>query len=446
MAFKINIPGVATTKTEDINLLSKAQKTPLKKTTKSGGSLIDKITIIKAEVLKHLGSYEGIITTIHTKEELNSYVDKCLKNGIVAVDTETTGLDPLQDKIVGFSLYTPGEKAVYIPINHTSYVTMQRLTSQMTELDMLEPFTRLNTVKIIMHNAKFDIRFIKNCFGVKLNCYWDTMIGCHLIDETESKALKYQYGKIFEDRSKKEYDFESLFGGIDFACVPIDIATYYAALDPYKTYKLYEYQQDWFNNPDNVGPKNIMLNIEMPVLPCVIDMEEYGVCIDKNFSTQLSIKYHERCAEIEKKVYDEINKYEDKINAYKIINPNHKLSDPISIKSPQQLAVLLYDIIGISPPDKENPRGTGEEILVKIKNPLCEYILEYRGALKLLSTYIDTIPQQVNIKTNKLHASFLQVGTDTGRFSSREPKQHWASIKEFMDKLAVNSGKIVLVM
>ena len=99
----------------------------------------------------------------------------------------------------------------------------------------------------------------------------------------------------------------------------------------------------------------------------------------------------------------------------------HKLSDPISINSPTQLATLLYDIIKVNSVDKKKPRGTGEEILVKIDIPLCKAILNYRGIAKLLSTYIDKMPEVLNTNTGRIHCSFNQIGADTGRFSSSEP-------------------------
>jgi DNA polymerase I-like protein with 3'-5' exonuclease and polymerase domains len=345
------------------------------------------------------------------------------------IDTETFGtnedkdgaLDPITCKLLGFSLYTPGQKAIYVPINHCSYVTYQRLQNQPTERDVKPYLEKLSNTALIMHNAKFDTRVIKNTCGVKLKCYWDTMLGSKLMDEKESAALKYQYGKVFENKDKKEYDFDKLFGGLENKIIPIDLMYTYGAMDSYKTYKLYEYQLDWFNLPENSGPKNIMLNIEMKVLPCVADMEDYGVCIDKDFGKQISVKYHELAQEAEKQVYDEMRKYDNLIESYKLANPKHKLSDPISITSPTQLAILFYDILKIQPPDERNPRGTGEEILSKIDNPVCKCILEYREYLKLLSTYVDAIPLQVKEKTGRLHASFNQYGADTGRFSSNSP-------------------------
>ena len=100
---------------------------------------------------------------------------------------------------------------------------------------------------------------------------------------------------------------------------------------------------------------------------------------------------------------------------------NEQLENPPQLNSPTQLAILLYDILGTTAQDKKAPRGTGEEILQKIKLPICDLILEKRGLEKLIGTYIDKIPECVNSKDNRLHAHFNQLGADTGRFSSSNP-------------------------
>jgi DNA polymerase I-like protein with 3'-5' exonuclease and polymerase domains len=113
--------------------------------------------------------------------------------------------------------------------------------------------------------------------------------------------------------------------------------------------------------------------------------------------------------------------YEKEIQEYKQKNSNHKLSDPINIGSSTQLAILLYDILGIEPPDKKSPRGTGVDILQKIDNPICKAVLEYRTVSKLITTYIDKLPNCVNPKDGRIHCNFNQYGADTGRFSSSDP-------------------------
>ena len=122
------------------------------------------------------------------------------------------------------------------------------------------------------------------------------------------------------------------------------------------------------------------------------------------------------------------------------------MQDPISINSPTQLAILLYDILNVPPVSKEKPRGTGEEILVDIDLPLCKLILEYRGIYKLLSTYIDKLPETVNPKTNRIHASFNQYGAATGRFSSSDPNlQNIPSHnKDIRQMFRASEGKVLV--
>ena len=165
----------------------------------------------------------------------------------------------------------------------------------------------------------------------------------------------------------------------------------------------------------------MFMNIEMPIIDVIADMEDTGITLDIEFAKQLSEKYHKQLNEQEASVYNIINNYKDKIDAYKKRNPDNKLSEPINISSPTQIAILLYDILGLVSPDKNKPRGTGEEILLALNHPLSQVILDYRGTQKLLSTYIDKMPQIVNTKTGKIHCSFNQYGAKTGRFSSDNP-------------------------
>ena len=101
----------------------------------------------------------------------------------------------------------------------------------------------------------------------------------------------------------------------------------------------------------------------------------------------------------------------------------HKLSDPISISSPTQLAILFYDILQVPQVDKKSPRGTGEDILLRMDHPLSKAIVEYREVSKLLSTYIDKMGKVTNPKTGRIHCNFNQIGADTGRFSSSDPRR-----------------------
>lgn len=411
----------------------------------SSGTFLDKLEVIKIQAKQFLGKYQDKVSIIRDRVSLTNYIDRCIENNLISIDTETTGLDPIMDSIVGVCLYTPGQDAVYIPMLHRSYVTGDLLPNQLTTADLREELFRVKNIDVIMHNAKFDIRFIKNSIGVLLPCYWDTMLGAKVLDENESAALKYQYAVKIEGH-KPEYDYDTLFRGIDYRDIPVELAAMYAAVDPLITYELYKLQKTEFNRPGNEGMKNVMLNIEMPLLPVVVDQEENGVCIDTEYAQYLADKYHAKMEEISKEVYAELDKYSQQIKQYRVLNPDNKLEDPIAVTSPVQLAILLYDIIKVGTIDASKPRGTGEDILKKMHLPLCEKILEYREVQKLLTTYVDKLPSTVCPRTGKIHASFHQMGAATGRFSSSNPNlQNIPSHNKEIRKLFVASPGCVFV-
>lgn len=423
----------------------KAVKTVTEKTLKSKTlSIRDKLNFIYSEVDRILGKYKENTVVIRDKATLVDYFDEAIKNGEIAIDTETNNsLDPLTCVLMGPCIYTPGKKNAYIPMHHVDSQG-SLLENQLTENDFREQLDRLNNTKIIMHNGKFDYQVIKcTCGGIELPIYWDTMIAAKILDENEKRAgLKYQYiDKI--DSSQEKYDIEHLFEGIEYAVVDPEIFALYAATDAFMTYKLYKWQQEQFNKEENKNLMNIFMNVEMPVIQVTAEMELTGVCIDIEFSKRLSIKYHNMLSEVDNKIGLELNNYSDIITKWrnteeanyhptsKVKNKNgefntqksknEQLFDPPQVSSPTQLAILLYDVLNVGIIDSKYPRGTGEEILKKIKLPICDLILEKRGLEKLLNTYIDKLPECINPKTGRLHAHFNQLGAGTGRFSSSDP-------------------------
>ena len=427
---------------EKVNNPKDASKV-VKKALKNSAIPIEyRLDAIKANVLKILGRFVEDTQVIRTREELSSYIDAAILNGEIAIDTETNNsLDPITCKLMGPCIYTPGQKNAYIPLNHVDVKTRQRLPDQLTEKDVEEEFLRLVNTNIIMHNGKFDYQVIKCTTGVKLKVYWDTFIAARLLDENEKRAgLKEQY-KDKIDSSIEKYDIEHLFEDIEYAIVPPEIFALYAATDAFETYQLYKWQQAQFNKPGHEKLLNLLLNIEMPVLEVAAEMELTGVCIDREYAKRLSDKYHIFVEDVDKRIAIQLEEYRDVIQQwrqtpeanFKATKTNKKgeeslskskseqLKDPPQLTSPTQFAILLYDVLKAPVVDKKSPRGTGEDILVQIDNPLCELVLEKRGLEKLISTYIDKIPSCVNDFDGRLHASFNQLGTDTGRFSSRDP-------------------------
>lgn len=406
------------TKQQDLNTLNKAIKPLSVKATKSN-TVSQRLEEIRANVVKHLGQYSDKVEILRSEEFVREYFDKIIKNGVCALDTETTGLNCLEDHIVGTCLYTPGEKAVYIPHEHLSYITGQPLKNQITQEFMREQYLRAkeNNVKFIFHNAKFDVRIIHTWCGLYLTVYRDTMIAAKLLNNLEKAELKVQYNdKILH--TSKSYDFSTLFSSIDYRLVGLDTAVLYAATDALITYELYEWQENELKK--NPGIFAVYTEIELPVMPAVIAMEDRGVYMDLNRANELSKKYNALLVKAKNEVYAELKQYSSQISLYRSKVRDCKLSEPINIDSPKQLEILLYDIIGVQTVNKRKPRSTDKEVMEAIDLPLCKKILEYRGIAKLLGTYIDNIPKQID-RNNRLHAKFNQLGADTGRFSSSDP-------------------------
>ena len=194
-----------------------------------------------------------------------------------------------------------------------------------------------------------------------------------------------------------------------------------AARDAFMTYKLYEHQKEFFDKPENADVFKLFIETEVPLIEVTAAMTRTGVAIDMDLANKLKAEYTEKIEKLTAEVYEQIDLYKDEIIKYRMIHYNTKLQDPINFNSNDQLAILLYDIIGAINTDKEKPRGVGEDALKKIDLPLTKAILEYRSVNKLLSTYIDAIPKKIEPYDGRLHAQFNQNGADTGRFSSSDP-------------------------
>lgn len=375
---------------------------------------------------------------LDNENKIREYIDCAITNGIIAVDTETNGLDRIDGKIAGVCLYTPGQKGVYIPVRHESFMTGIELNTNISKEFMKDQFERMNksNIKYVLHNAKFDMHILWWMLGIKIIPYWDTQIGSQLLNENEPHKLKVLYKKYVDnaDENSKVASFNSLFKGIEFNKVPPDVAYMYASFDPIMTYELYQFQYNFIDiNGKYCKEKGlervaeVFRNIEMPLIQVVFEMECTGVKIDTDLAEKLKAQYtkHKDAAEV--KFNLEIDKLNDKFDKLMIKNPaayNKLFKDGIrkvSISSPTQLAILFYDVLEFESPDKKSPRGTGEAILKSFNHPLVDSILEYRSMSKLLSTYIEAIPQHIAKRDNRLHANFNQYGAKTGRFSSSDP-------------------------
>lgn len=402
---------------------------------KAGSSLIDLIPTIKAYVAKAYEKYADLCVLMQDEDEILSYVDECIKNGIVAIDSETTSLEPITTTIAGFSMYTPGCKAVYIPINHIDYITGFKLENQVSIELAGEVLRRLveAKVKFITGNGKFEIRVFKNQLNLKdldFTIHWDVIGAAHLLNENEkSHGLKYLYNHYLANDEEDSSGYSGIFDKTPFIYIPLKTAALYGGRDAYITYALYEFQKPFLTpedpkciEQDLVGVSYVFHEIETPIIPIVAEMEDTGIYLDLKKASALEATYTKQLEERWQSIYSILDTFGTELDAYrKKMGNNNKLPYPVNMKSPDQVAIVLYDILKITPPDSDKPRGTGEDILAQIDHPLAQAILSYREIVKMLSTYVTKLPKTVNPITGRIHSSFNQFGTETGRFSSSDP-------------------------
>lgn len=397
-----------------------------------------KVEYAKNLSLQVFGKKLDQIELVTDVDRIQEYLENTLKNGILAVDTETNGLDRITGEIAGVCLYTPGEKGIYIPLHHYSFMTNQPLKINVAVEVMRDFFLKCNEqkVKYIFHNAKFDMHILYWMVGVEVEPYWDTQIGSQLLNENEPHGLKALYQKycVGANEEQQTASFNSLFKGTVFTKIPPDVGYMYASFDPIMTYELYQFQYEFLDiHGEYCKSKGlervakVFREIEMPLIKVVFDMECTGVQIDTELASKLQSTYKVYMEQAEVAFKNEVKKLSNKIEKLQVSSPvkysklvkNGKID--INIGSTQQLAILFYDVLHFESPDKKSPRGTGEDILKHYDHPIVQAILEYRSMSKLLSTYVEAIPGYINKRTGKLHASFNQYGAKTGRFSSSDP-------------------------
>ena len=324
------------------------------------------------------------------------------------------------------------------------------------------PHSNATDFVIVMHNGKFDYEVIKCTCDIEVEPDWDTMIGAHTINENEKMSLKWQYvNKI--DPTQEKYDIEDLFI-VPYKYVDPEIFALYAATDSMMTDKLYVYQVAILTAPGNERLYWLFTNIEMPIVKVAGDMELIGVCIDQEFGERLRLKFNQNLADIDTKIEQELINLQPKITAWRLDPKSNEqakqfepkksklsqekleekypyidkktgkryklgkslaaqLGDPINLASPVQLAILFYDILKCPSVSKKSPRGTGKDELEALAErtdiALCKLILERRGIVKLISTYIDVLPALArHWPDGRIRYKLNSVGTDTGRFSS----------------------------
>ena len=431
--------SIPTSNKKDIlDKANKPKKVVAKRPTKN---LDEQLRLIKETVEQNLGMYKDNTMLIQDRDALFEYFKIANQDGIIAVDTETNNsLDPLTCNIMGLCLYSPRQKAAYVPINHTQRGTDLKLEKQCTEQDIEDVFKIYPELFTVTHNGKFDYEVLKCTCNVDLRLDWDTMIGAKMLNENEQASLKWQYANKINPEAEK-YNIETFFKGVMYKDVDPEVFALYAATDSYMTYLLYKYQYAEFTKIGNERLYDVFFNVEMPVVKVCADMELTGICLDLEYSERLQNKYHLLLADIDARIAEELKRLEPTINSWRhtseatykqVVNGKPKkskseqLANPPDVNSPTQLAIVLYDILKAPAVNKDKPRSTGKAELEKMDFELTKLILERKAFYKMVTSFIDTLPTQLNEKTGRLHAHFNQLGSEennvvTGRFSCTNP-------------------------
>lgn len=372
----------------------------------------------RQKLKNHMDEYD----TIRTSKELHNFMEDAVAHKYVAIDTETTGLDPLTCEIVGFSLYVPTRKAAYVPLNHVSAITFMKVPNQLSKEDAAKELRwgEENGIKWIYHNYAFDKRVIKHALGVELSAYWDTQKAWRYLNENESSALKVLTQKYLDTKDDEALTFESLFSGTTFDKVPIGIATLYAAGDPKKTYDLYEFEIKTFDRNDELRKiKDLFLKIELPVQDVLTSMMDTGVQFDNTECQKMRGEWEKELALVKEDVSKIVEEDKDKILAYMRLHPKSPMRYPLNTSSVTQVATYLYDILGCEL-SKGDGRSTGVDDLKRINNVFCKELLKQRELEKIITTYLDALPQCVN-KDGRIHPSYNSYGAATGRMTCNSP-------------------------
>lgn len=320
-----------------------------------------------------------------------------------AFDTETTSLDYRIAEIVGFSVAFDAKDAYYVPLAHDYAGAPQQLNRDQV-LAQIKPILENNAVEKIGHHLKYDAHVLEN-HGIHLQgWYFDTMLASYVLNSVATRHGMDDVARLYLSHLTTSY--EQIAGkGVKqktFNQIEIETAAHYAAEDAHVTYRLYEVLSAKLQkHPELV---NILHNIEMPVARVLTSMEENGIQLDLKFLDQLGVDFAQTMQDLENQIVE-------------------LAGENFNVSSPKQVGEILFDKLGLKGGKKTatGQYSTSESVLEKIEHPISSLILDYRGLSKLKSTYTDGLLKQANNDTHRVHTSYHQALTATGRLSSTDP-------------------------
>ena len=339
-------------------------------------------------------------TLLTDVKELNKILDTLTPETIVAFDTETTGLEYEKDNLVGFSFCANEEEAYYVPFAHFYLGVPDQISLD----DAARAIRKIFKSRVVGHNIKFDLHFVTRFLGEELEVYGDSMILAWLINPESGLALDklsdvlLDYKMVaFKDTVKK---------GETFASVELEDACKYAAEDAFITLKLYHL---FLKNLELQSAAHLIQEakeVEFPFIQTLLKMEKDGIEVNSAFLEEFLVDVKETLASLTSKIYE-------------------LAGSEFNINSTKQLGVVLFEHLGL-PVGKKTKTGysTNEQVLssLKDKHEIIPFLLEYREIYKLYSTYIEPLIKLAHEdKNSRIHTSFVQTGTATGRLSSKNP-------------------------
>jgi DNA polymerase-1 len=343
--------------------------------------------------------------TVLTWDAFDAWLEKIGNAELVAFDTETNSLDYMNAEIVGFSLAVAEGDACYVPVAHDFPGAPDQLPRDEV-LAKLKPWLEDDASKKVGHHLKYDAHILARYDIALAGMAYDSMLESYVLN---SVATRHDMDSVARHYLGKEtIHFEDVAGKgakqLTFNQVDLETASPYAAEDADITLQLHETL--WEKLGEVPTLKAVYTDIEQPLVPVLLDMEETGVLVDRKMLQAQSTELAKKMAELEAKA--------------------HKLAGgPFNLGSPKQLQQILFEQQGL-PVIRKTPKGqpsTAEDVLVELANDyeLPAVIIDYRSVSKLKSTYTDKLPLQINERTGRIHTSYHQAVAATGRLSSTDP-------------------------
>ena len=320
-----------------------------------------------------------------------------------AFDTETTSLDYRIAQIVGFSVAFDATEAFYVPLAH-DYAGAPEQLNREAVLAQIKPILENPAVEKIGHHLKYDAHVLEN-HGIHLQgWYFDTMLASYVLNSVATRHGMDDVARLYLSHLTTTYEQIAGKGAKQktFNQIEIETAAHYAAEDAHVTYRLYEVLNDKLQRHPELS--NLLHHIEMPVARVLTQMEENGIKLDLNFLDQLGVEFSNTMLQLEQQIIE-------------------LAGQPFNVSSPKQVGEILFEKLGIKGGKKTatGQYSTSESILEKIEHPIASLIVEYRGLSKLKSTYTDGLQKQANSSSHRVHTSYHQALTATGRLSSTDP-------------------------